>query len=153
MTLYVALKKVDGTNWVGNANITVTAGSGGTSYTFSNVPFTSAGTPYAITTLAPPSGQLLLPNIDYSISVQANGFSVATDDDVVPVAGTYPATSAAALTNTFTETMLPLTPPTGELDVTVQMNKTSAPTSTLTCHNATVVVSGGPTPPATRTTP
>ena len=142
VTLYVALKKVDGSNWVGNANIKVTAGSGGTSYTFSNVPFTAAGTPYAITTLAPPSGQLLLPNIDYTISVQANGFSVATDDDVVPVGGTYPATSAAALTDTFTETMLPLTPPTGELDVTVQMTKTGG--TLLTCQNATVVVSGGP---------
>jgi type II secretory pathway pseudopilin PulG len=141
VTLYVALLKVNGTAWVGNANITVTAGSGGTSYTFNNVPFTSAGTPYAITTLSPPNGQLLLPNIDYSISVQANGFSVATDDDVVPVAGTYPASAASTLTDTFTETMLPLTPPAGELDVTVQMTHNGNP---ITCQNATVVVSGGP---------
>jgi Tfp pilus assembly protein PilV len=144
VTLNVALKTVGGANWVGSANITVTAGSGGTSHTFSNVPFTSAGTPYAITTLSPPSGQLLLPNIDYFISVQANGFSVATDDDVVPVGGVYPAASLAALTDTFTETMLPLTPPAGELDVTVQMTKTSGSGGLLTCHNATVVVSGGP---------
>ena len=139
VTLYVALDKPDGTNWVGNANITVTAGSGGTSYTFSNVPFTAAGTSYAITTLSPPSGQLLLPNIDYSITVQGpSGYAPVTDDAVVPVAGSYPASAAGTLTETFTETMTP--PVMGTLDVTVTRLKSGSP---FACTGGGITVKDG----------
>ncbi len=150
VTLYVALDKPDGTNWVGTASITVTAGSGGTSHTFSNISFTSAGTPYAITTLSPPSGQLLLPNIDYSITVQGpSGYAPVTDDEVVPVAGSYPASAAATLTTTFTETMTP--PVMGTLDVSATRLNSGNPVA---CSGATITVkdnSGttvatGPTP-------
>ncbi len=141
VTLYVALYKQDGTPWVGSANITVTQGSGGTSHTYSGISFTSAGTSYAITTLSPPSGQPLLPDYDYFVSISASGFEPVSDNVAVPLAGTYPATSASALAYTFSETMLPA-PPAGELDVTVQMTKSSG--GTLTCKKSSVVVAGGP---------
>jgi hypothetical protein len=144
VTLYVALKKLDGSAFTGTATIVVTAGSGGTSWTFTHT-YTAADYPggWAITTQGPSSTTPLLPNLDYAIAVTATNYYEADDDDLVPVSGVYPATTASQLSDTFTETMVGY-PPGGEIDVTVQMNKTSAPTSTLTCHNASVVVSGGP---------
>jgi len=75
--------------------------------------------------------------------VTANGYNEADDDAVVPATGVYPATSASALTNTFTETMVKLVPPAAEIDVKVQMTRKNHST-TLTCTNSNVVVSGGP---------
>lgn len=123
VTLYVTLKNPDGSNWVGTANITVTAGSGGTNYQFNNVSFTAAGTPYAITRQGP-AGAPLLPNIDYFIAVQATNVVPVSDDQVVPASGVYPATVASDLTYTFAETMTP--PAMGTLDVTANRPGSSA---------------------------
>jgi Tfp pilus assembly protein PilV len=107
VTLKIALTNPNGTPWVGSANIVVTAGSGGTTYQFNNVGFTAAGTPYSITTQGP-TGAPLLPNIDYFVAINATGYAAVSDDSIVPANGVYPATSAAGLAYTFTETMRPV---------------------------------------------
>lgn len=135
VTIDISLVKPDGTPWVGTAKIVLTAGSGGTQYTFNNVAFTAAGTAYPITSQGT-SGAPLLPNIDYFITVTATGYNTVTDDDVVPAAGVYPATSAALLTGTFNETMTPT--PTGTLDITATRinSSTHAP---FACHSGASV--------------
>jgi Tfp pilus assembly protein PilV len=140
VTLNVALVKPDGTPWVGTANVTVTAGSGGTTYQFNNVSFTAAGTPKVITTQGS-SGSPLLPNIDYFVTVQATGYGTVTDDSLVPASGSYPATIASDLAYTFTETMAPLV--LGTLDVTAtRINSTTH--NAFACRNgATITVTDG----------
>ena len=128
--------------FTGPATIVVTAGSGGTSWTFTHT-FTAGDYPtgFPITTQGPSSTTPLLPNIDYSIAVTANGYNEADDDNIVPANGVYPATNATDLNYTFNETMVKLVPPGAEVDVTVQMTKGL---STWNCKNAVVVITGGP---------
>ncbi|HEY2776501.1 MAG TPA: hypothetical protein VGI77_01245 [Gaiellaceae bacterium] len=134
VTLYVALRKPDGTNWVGTANITVTAGSGGTSYSFNNVNFAAAGTLYTITSQGT-GGAPLLPNIDYFVRIQAATYTTVTDDEIVPVAGAYPAATATDLSYTFTETMAPVV--NGTLDITATRIRTSG--GTVTCQSGAAI--------------
>jgi hypothetical protein len=132
VTIGVVLLNPDGSTFTGNATVTVSSprpSPSGTTHAFSYT-----GAPITITTLSPPSGELLVPNLTYSITVTAAGYQTVNDSGTVP-SGSYP----ASLTRTFTETIAQ-TP--GTLNVTVQEQKTSG--GTITCRNAPVSVTGGP---------
>ncbi len=144
VTITVSLQKPDLTAYTGTATVQVSSsrGTGTFSYT---------GSPLTITTLSPPNGELLVPNLSYSLQVTAPGYQTVNDSGTVPANGAldYP----TVLSRTFTETLTAAPP--GELDVTVQ--ETYQYTShrrlynqTITCRNATVTVSGA-TPPTKQT--
>jgi Tfp pilus assembly protein PilV len=130
VTIGVSLQNPDSSPYTGNATVTVTSPRPSPSGT--TKAFSYTGTPLTITTLAPPSGELLVPNINYTLQVTAPGYQTVNDSGTVP-SGSYP----TSLTRAFTETMNAL--PLGTLNVTV-----TAKNGTLTCKNATVQVTGGP---------
>ena len=102
--------KPNGTPWVGTANITVIAGSGGTpSYQFSNVSFTAAGT-----ALHDPERDAVP---EHRLLRHRAGPGLQHRDGSLRRAGERASTrprQRADLSNTFTETMVPM----GTLDVT-----------------------------------
>jgi hypothetical protein len=131
VTIVVDLRNPDATPFTGTANVTVTSprpSPGGTSKTF-----TYTGTPLTITTLAPPSGELLVPNLTYTLQVTATGYTTVNDSGTVP-ASSYPTTTS----RTFTETMTQVP---GTLNVTVKANYSG---TNINCRSATVNVTGGP---------
>jgi len=132
VTIGIALQNPDTTPYTGNATVTITSPRPSPSGT--TKAFSYTGTPLTITTLAPPSGELLVPNINYTLQVTAPGYQTVNDSGTVP-SGSYP----TSLTRTFTETMNAL--PLGTLNVTVTAKHNS---TTLTCKNAPVQVTGGP---------
>ncbi|HEY0417258.1 MAG TPA: hypothetical protein VGC78_12820 [Gaiellaceae bacterium] len=126
VTINVALQNPNLTTYTGNATVTVTSsrGSGTFSYT---------GTPLTITTLTPPSGELLVPGLSYTVQATAPGFNTVSSIQTVPTS--YP----SSLSSTFTLTM---TRQTGTVNVQVQ--RTNGGTTKF-CNNAQVTITGGPT--------
>ena len=123
VTINVALQNPDTSTYTGNATITVSSSRGSGTFNYT-------GTPLTITTLTPPSGELLVPGLNYTVQAAAAGFQTVSSIQSVPT-GTYP----TSLSSTFTLTMTRLT---GTVNVTVQRSGSF-------CKNATVTMYGGPT--------
>jgi Tfp pilus assembly protein PilV len=122
VTINVALQNPDTSAYTGNATITITSSRGSGTFNYT-------GTPLTITTLTPPSGELLVPGLSYTVQASQSGFQTVSSIQTVPTG--YPTT----LSSTFTLTM---TRQTGTVNVLVQR-------STTKCKNATVTIWGGPT--------
>ena len=123
VTINVALQNPDTSTYTGNATVTITSSRGTGTFNYT-------GTPLTITTLTPPSGELLVPGLSYTVQAAQAGFVTASSNQTVPT-GTYP----SSLSSTFTLTMVRQT---GTANVTVQRNSSF-------CNNATVTIWGGPT--------
>ncbi len=128
--------------FTGAATIVVTAGSGGTSWTFTHT-FTAARLPDRVPDHdagaeqhdAAPAEHRLLDRRDRKRLQRGRRRQHRPGQRRVP------GDECPDLNYTFNETMVKLVPPGAEIDVTVQMTKSL---STWNCKNAVVVITGGP---------
>ena len=121
VTLKVALTKPDGTPWVGTANITVIAGSGGTTLPVQQREL-HGGRHCLRDHDARPERRAAAS--EHRLLRHRAGLGLQRRDGaapIVPANGIYPATSAADLWYTFTEKMVPIVM--GTLDVTVDADQ------------------------------
>jgi hypothetical protein len=134
VTITVQLQNADLTPYTGTATVQVTSSRGTGTFAYT-------GSPLTITTLSPPSGELLVPNLSYALQVTASGYQTVNDSGTVPANGAldYP----TVLSRTFTETMNAVVIPPATLDVNVKAKKSSG-SGNVNCPNASVTVTGGP---------